>query len=289
MPDAAPIRDAVLAWYAAAHRDFPFRRTSDPYPVLVSEVMLQQTQASRVAERFGPFMDRYPTADALAAATDADLLTAWSGLGYNRRALALRRAAASLAALTVDERVPSVADLERLPGVGPYTARAVASLAWGTPVGVVDTNVRRWLVRRFGLPRDATPAALQAVADALAASGRAPGEVAAWTHASMEFGAAICVARAPRCRECPVAEGCPSRDAAPAVPTPRQPPFPGSTRAARGALLRGLTARPAREVSLIAARRLTGLPPDRFGEVLRAMRRDGLLHRVGRRVRLGGG
>jgi len=75
MPDAAPIRDAVLAWYAAAHRDFPFRRTSDPYPVLVSEVMLQQTQASRVAERFGPFMDRYPTADALAAATDADLLT----------------------------------------------------------------------------------------------------------------------------------------------------------------------------------------------------------------------
>ncbi len=289
MPDTAHIRDRLLTWYAAAHRDFPFRRTRDPYAVLVSEVMLQQTQTSRVADRFEPFMARFPTAAALAAATDADLLSAWSGLGYNRRALNLRRSAAGLDELSADGRIPSVADLEQLPGVGPYTARAVASLAWGTPIGVVDTNVRRWLIRRFGLPLDAGPRTLQDLADGLAAGARDPQEVAAWTHATMEFGAAICTSRAPRCGSCPIADGCPSRDAAAAVPVPRQAPFPGSVREARGTLLRTLAMHPAGEISVVAARRLTGRPLAEFGVAVRAMERDGLLHRVGRRVRLGGG
>lgn len=171
----ARVRGALLTWYAAAHRDFPWRRTSDPYAVLVSEVMLQQTQASRVAERFPAFLARFPTAQALATASESAVLQAWSGLGYNRRALALRKASAGIAARGWPTQV---SDLERLPGIGPYTARAVASLAFGQPVGVVDTNVRRWLVRRFGLSPLTAPRDLQRLADALAAAGN-PADAAA--------------------------------------------------------------------------------------------------------------
>ena len=196
----ARVRSSLLAWYAADHRDFPWRRTTDPYAVLVSEVMLQQTQASRVAERFPTFMSRFPTAAALASASEAEVLAAWSGLGYNRRALALRRSATAV----VDHGWPQgVTALQRLPGIGPYTARALASLAFGEPVGVVDTNVRRWLVRRFGLSPDGGPRELQTLANALAAAGHAT-DAAPWTHATMEFGAAICTPRNPRCNACPI-------------------------------------------------------------------------------------
>ncbi|MDQ3881463.1 MAG: A/G-specific adenine glycosylase, partial [Chloroflexota bacterium] len=168
MPDeVGETRAALLAWYAQARRDVPWRRTRDPYAVLVSEVMLQQTQAARVAERFPRFMARFPTAAALAAAEPAAVLTEWSGLGYNRRAVALQHTAQRVA---VDGWPRDVIALEALPGIGPYTARAVASLAFGVRAGVVDTNVRRWLARRFGI-RSARDA--QSLADRLARSGRA--------------------------------------------------------------------------------------------------------------------
>ncbi|HEX2195164.1 MAG TPA: A/G-specific adenine glycosylase, partial [Candidatus Limnocylindria bacterium] len=147
----AEVRGAILTWYRANHRWFPWRGTTDPWAVLVSEVMLQQTQASRVAARFPPFLRRFPTARAMAASTEADVLAAWSGLGYNRRALTLHRAARSV---TRAGWPTDVAELERLPGIGPYTARAVAALAFGQPVGAVDTNVRRWLARRFRTQAD---------------------------------------------------------------------------------------------------------------------------------------
>ncbi len=278
----ARVRGALLTWYAAAHRDFPWRRTSDPYAVLVSEVMLQQTQASRVAERFPAFLVRFPTAQALAGASESAVLAAWSGLGYNRRALALGRAAA---AVTAHGWPTTVADLQRLPGIGPYTARAVASLAFGQPVGVVDTNVRRWLVRRFGLSPLAAPYDLQHVADALAAAGN-PADAAAWTHTTMEFGAGICTARAPHCEACPVAEGCPSRDAGVAVPAPRQARFAGSDRALRGAILRALSAAPGHALGLPAARQLMQGP--HLERILGGLERDGLAHRSGGRLRLGG-
>jgi A/G-specific adenine glycosylase len=278
----ARVRSSLLAWYARDHRDFPWRGTTDPYAVLVSEVMLQQTQASRVAERFPAFMDRFPTVAALAAAPEAAVLTAWSGLGYNRRALALRRVATEVAA----RGWPSdVAALQRLPGVGPYTARALASLAFGDPVGVVDTNVRRWLVRRFGLRADGPRAELQSLADALAVAGDAA-EAGAWTHATMEFGAAICSVRNPRCDACPIAEGCPSRGQATTVAVPRQATFAGSDRAHRGVLLRSLSAAPAHAVS---ARRARTLVPDAaFDRVVAGLERDGLLHRSRGMLRLGG-
>ncbi len=277
----ARVRSSLLAWYATDHRDFPWRRTTDPYAVLVSEVMLQQTQASRVAERFPIFMGRFPTAAALAAAPEATVLAAWSGLGYNRRALSLCRAATEI----VRHGWPSdVAGLQRLPGIGPYTARAIASLAFGEPVGVVDTNVRRWLVRRFDLPSDG-PHALQPLADALAGAGSAT-DAAAWTHATMEFGAAICTPRNPRCDACPISAGCPSRGIARIVPVPRQAAFAGSDRAHRGAILRALSRAPGHRITDAAARQL--VPSDAVRRVLVGLERDRLVHRSSGSLVLGG-
>ena len=276
-------RTALLAWYDAEHRDFPWRATRDPYAVLVSEVMLQQTQASRVADRFVRFLDRFPTTEALATARSSEVLAEWSGLGYNRRALALQRTAAVVAR---DGWPADVAGLERLPGIGPYTARAVASLAFGRPVGVVDTNVRRWLLRRFDVA-DA-PGPLQALADALA-TARADGRADAWTHATMEFGAGVCRTRAPRCAACPIARGCPSRGMAPPVAVPRQPPLRGSDRAIRGAILRALSAADGHALAASELRRQVGHGTEaaRWERALAALDRDGLLHRTDGVVRLG--
>ncbi|HEX9549555.1 MAG TPA: hypothetical protein VF971_00530 [Candidatus Limnocylindrales bacterium] len=202
---SAALRDAVLAWFEAEGRPLAFRATTDAWAILVSEAMAQQTQAARAAEAWGRFLAEFPTADALAAATPAAVLRAWRGLGYNRRALALRAAAISI----VDEhggRVPAeIEALRRLPGVGPYTARAVAALAFGLPVGAVDTNVRRVLNRAVGgRPGEFTEAALQAVADASVPADR-PGH---WTHALMDVGATFCRPRAPRCGACPARPWC---------------------------------------------------------------------------------
>lgn len=280
--DTARIRKRILGWYAAEHRDFPWRRTTDPWAVLVSEVMLQQTQAWRVAERFEPFMERFPTTAAMATARDAEVLAAWSGLGYNRRAVALRRAAQ---AVERDGWPSDPAGLERLPGVGPYTARAVAALAFGEAVGAVDTNVRRWLVRRLGMAPQSPPAMLQEAADALAAGAVDGAEAASWMHASMEFGAAICRSRDPRCRVCPVARGCPSRNRVVPVPVARQPTFAGSNRELRGRVLKALAEAPDHRLPAAGLARLA--PDGGLPIVLDGLARDGLAHRSGDEVRLG--
>lgn len=283
--DLPAIRTALLAWYDDEHRDFPWRHTRDPYRVLVSEVMLQQTQASRVAVAFPAFLGRFPTIGHLASATDREVLAAWSGLGYNRRARGLWRAARSIRASGWPRDLPG---LEALPGVGPYTARAIASLAFGVPVGVVDTNVRRWLVRRFGLPADASPSRLQQLADLLAAADLNRPE--AWTHASMEFGAAVCRARSPACDGCPIGSDCPSRNAPSAVPVPRQPAFEGSLRALRGAALRLLAKAPGHRLPERTLLRRLGTrhaSADRRRALL-ALEADRLIHRVDGELHLGG-
>jgi len=203
LPVAA--RDAILAWYAERGRPLAFRRTTDPYAILVSEAMAQQTQAARAAEAWTRFLAEFPTVRALAGATPAAVLRAWRGLGYNRRALALRGAALAI----VEEHGGQVPDdldaLRRLPGVGPYTARAVAALAFGRRVGAVDTNVRRVLNRAVGGRLGAfTEAVLQDVADASVPADR-PGH---WTHALMDLGATFCKPRAPRCPACPARDWC---------------------------------------------------------------------------------
>ena len=203
--DSDGFRAAVLRWYDAQGRAFPFRGTADPYLVLVSETILQQTQISRGAPAWEAFTARFPTVEALAAATPADVIRAWAGLGYNRRALNLHRAARIVTG-ELGGRLPrDVAGLERLPGVGPYTARAVASIAFGVPVGAVDTNVRRVLGRSVAGHVDALTARdLQAVADALAPLDRP----ADWTHALMDVGSTRCRPRAPHCEECPARRCC---------------------------------------------------------------------------------
>lgn len=249
MIDRGPFRAAVLDWFGREGRRLPFRGTTDPYLVLVSEAILQQTQVSRGGPAWQAFVARFPTVEALAAASPADVLRAWRGLGYNRRAINLQRAAR----IVVEElggRFPTtVAELERLPGVGPYTARAVASIAFGRPVGAVDTNVRRVIGRVVaGDAAGLAPGDVQAIADGLAAVDRP----AAWTHALMDLGATVCRPRDPRCAACPVARQCRyARDTARAgsvvaggrpAPGPRATreravPFERSTRWLRGRIV----------------------------------------------------
>jgi A/G-specific adenine glycosylase len=200
---AEEARSAILAWYDAGGRTLAFRGTRDPYAVLVSEVMAQQTQIDRVADRWAAFLDAFPTIGALANTAPADVLLAWAGLGYNRRALNLWRAA-RLIVERHDGRIPSdPVVLAELPGIGPYTARAVSAIAFGRAVGPVDTNVRRVLGRLVFGADTADRKAIQAVADAIVPGDRP----ADWTHAVMDVGATFCRAR-PRCEGCPVIAWC---------------------------------------------------------------------------------
>jgi len=245
MPTAA--RDAILAWYDATGRELAFRATADPYAVLVSELMAQQTQAVRAAEAWTGWMARWPTVVALAEAPVADVLRAWAGLGYNRRALSLHRAAHAIVADHGGVVPADVATLVTLPGVGPYTARAVAAIAFRVPVGAVDTNVRRVLGRIVaGGPEAFTAAEMQALADAVVPPDRPD----AWTHALMDLGARLCRPARPRCADCPVVACCKyaaadrltGDAAATSARSPRatwrpEPPFPSTRRWLRGRIM----------------------------------------------------
>jgi A/G-specific adenine glycosylase len=195
---------ALLAWYPSVARPLRIRTTRSPWPVLVAEVMAQQTQIARVDEAWSAFLERFPTPSVLAAASPADVLRAWGGLGYNRRAVNLQRSARDIVERHAGELPGEVETLQALPGVGPYTARAVASLAFGRPVAAVDTNVRRVLTRLVGAPL--APKELQALADGLVPDAD-PGT---WTHATMELGATVCRPARPACPGCPVRRWCAS-------------------------------------------------------------------------------
>jgi A/G-specific adenine glycosylase len=236
------MEETLLAWFAAHARDLPWRHTRDPYRILVSEVMLQQTQVARVVPRYLAFLERWLTVEALSVARPAEVIREWQGLGYNRRALNLHRAARRIAA----EGWPE--DLTELPGVGRYTADAVARFALDRPVLPVDTNVSRVLERTGG---EFGPAS---------------------AHALMDLGATVCLARIPRCGACPLADRCPSRGRR-YEPLRKQSRFEGSFRQRRARALRLVAggARPAEE-----------LEP----KVLASLAADGLVEVSGRRVRL---
>jgi A/G-specific adenine glycosylase len=223
--DAA--RDAVLAWYDDVARDLPWRRTDDPYAILVSEVMLQQTQVARVVPRFEAWIDRWPTPEALAAADRRDVLAAWVGLGYNTRAVRLQDACTVVAR---DGWPADARGLRALPGIGPYTAAAVASFAFGERVAAVDTNVVR-ISGRLGLgdPDELLPD-----------DDRAP----TWNQAAMELGAVVCRARSADCPRCPAARWC--RSAGRVVVPPRAAAgsrvrFEDTDRFVRGRIVAALT------------------------------------------------
>lgn len=215
----APMESLLLAWFRENGRDLPWRRTRDPYAILVSEVMAQQTQIERVVPRWLRWLERWPTAEALAAASPADVIREWQGLGYNRRALNLHRAARRVAVHGWPD------DLTELPGVGRYTADAIGCFAFGRTVLPVDVNVRR-VTERTGFAFSA-----QAV------------------QALMDLGATVCLARVPRCGVCPLAETCPSRGRR-YEPLRKQGPFAGSFRQRRAETLRLVAARERRLAEL---------------------------------------
>jgi A/G-specific adenine glycosylase len=225
--------ELLLGWFEANGRDLPWRKTRDPYAILVSEVMLQQTQVERVVPRYLEWLERWPTPAALAAATSADVIKAWQGLGYNRRALNLHRAAMRIAAQGWPE------DLTELPGVGRYTADAIAAFAFGRSVLPADTNVSRVQER----------------------TGHAFGPGCG--QALMDLGATVCLARVPRCGACPLAERCPSRGRR-YPPLRKQSRFDGSFRQRRARVLRAVVEGP---------RRL----PDLDRDAVAALERDGLV------------
>jgi A/G-specific adenine glycosylase len=234
------VEELLLAWFAAEGRDLPWRLTHEPYAILVSEVMLQQPQVPRVVPRYLEWLERWPTVEALAAASRAEVIRAWQGLGYNRRAVNLHRAAQRVAA----EGWPE--DLTVLPGVGRYTADAIRSFAFGEPVLAVDTNVRR-VQERTAFP---------------------------FTHragqALFDLGATVCLARVPRCDACPLAAACPSRGRR-YEPARRQGPLAGSFRERRARTLRTVAAgvRPvaALDEEAVASLAADGLVDVRAGSV----------------------
>lgn len=276
----AVFRDSLLAWSAGTLRDLPWRRTRDPWAVLVSETMLQQTQVGRVAGPFVTFLARWPDPAALASASVSEVIDAWQGLGYNRRAVRLQACAQAI----VDRhrgRVPD--DLElllALPGVGGYTARAVLAFAFERPTGVLDTNAARVLARavaghRLG-PREA-----QDLADAAVPAGHSW----EWNSAMLDLGATVCTTRAPACDRCPLAaRSCAWRAAGRPEPDPAvgtagtsgpQSRFAGSDRQGRGRLVAELLRGPVGGARLAAA---AGWPDDpaRAERVAHTLVRDGL-------------
>ncbi len=326
-PDAPRLRPAtvaalhrrVFAWFAENARDLPWRHTTDPYAILVSEVMLQQTQVSRVVPRFERWMTRFPTLEALATASLGDVLAEWSGLGYNNRAERLRRAAQVAVAAGrpgLAETSPGLAEaspdpagvspdpagvspdlpgaspdrggappasvgrppaatrpgaslpvtlpeLRRLPGVGPYTARAVLVFAHNADLAAVDANVRRVLTHELGLPHDLSPPALQAVADRVLPRGRSRD----WHNAVMDYGAAVLTGRATGIRA-----------------VSRQAPFEGSRRWYRSRTLRLLLDGGALDVPTLAA--ALQLSPEAAAEIVTLLEKDGLVRRHGEAITL---
>ena len=215
-PTVQAFRRHLLSWYQDHRRALPWRHTRDPYRIWVSEIMLQQTRVAAVLEHYKRFLERFPTVRCLASATESDVLAAWSGLGYYRRARMLHRAARQVASESMGLLPNSSAELRKLPGIGRYTANAMGSIAFGEPVAVVDGNVKRVLSRVLG--SSLKDSEMWTTAQTILDSGR-PGD---FNQAMMELGATVCVPGVPLCNGCPVKRHCASRDAIPRKDAPAE-------------------------------------------------------------------
>ena len=261
----------LFRWHTVHRRRLEIREASDPWQVLVAEVMSQQTGIERVGPAWRRFVDLWPSPAALAGAGTHDLLAAWAGLGYNRRALALRESARTI----VTEhrgRVPAtVRELERLPGIGAYTARAIAAAGFSVPVAPLDVNVRRVVSRILGIAPSSPD--LQVLADGLV-SRTDPG---GWLDAVMDLASGTCTLRAPACDLCPIASLCASRGAVIAV-EPRRAgiSFPRTTRWLRGRLVAAVTAAPV-GTWVPLPERLGHHDADAIALAVRGLERDGFL------------
>jgi A/G-specific adenine glycosylase len=272
------LNDALVGWWAREGRhDLPWRLTRDPWAVLVSELMLQQTQVPRVVPKYDAFLDRFPTPAACAAASAGDVVSAWQGLGYNRRAVNLWRCATEVVAHHGGSLPDDLDALLALPGIGPYTARAVLVFAFEHDLGLVDTNAGRFVARALA-GRAVTPREAQALADAAvpAAGGWA------WGQAVFDLGAKVCVKRSPRCDACPIRASCAWARAGFPAPDPiegsagisaPQSRFDGSDRQGRGRLVDALRRGPVVDEQLAA---VTGFDGERARRVAETLVRDGL-------------
>jgi A/G-specific adenine glycosylase len=269
----------LLAWGESVRRDLPWRRTRDPWRILVSELMLQQTQVVRVVPRYEAFLEQFPTPAACAAAPVAEVLRAWEGLGYNRRALNLHRAAVQITEEHGGRLPDALAALLALPGIGPYTARAVLTFAFERHHGVLDTNAARFLSRAVA-GRRLAPREAQDLADELVPLGRGW----EWNQAVLDLGATVCTKRSPSCGACPLATSCAWATAGWHEPDPadgsagtsaRQSRFAGSDRQGRGRLVQALRTGPIEVVRLADA---AGWPedPDRAQRVAEGLVSEGL-------------
>lgn len=291
-------QEHLLAWYMNNHRRLPWRETRDPYRILVSEVMLQQTQAERVISKYHEFLARFPTLAALADAPASEVIRAWAGLGYNRRALNLQRACRAVLE-RFDGVMPSdPAELASLPGIGPYTAGAVACFAFEQDVGFVDTNIRRVIHRLLAGPElpqpQMTPREINQSARDLVPAGR--GYI--WNQAVMELGATICRARMTACERCPLQHECCARPTIQSVlaAIPRsarrpEPKFETTSRYFRGRIIDAL--RSAGPAGLSLAELGTAIKPDFAASDaewvaghIAGLYRDGLLVEIGEGQRL---
>jgi A/G-specific adenine glycosylase len=267
------LRRRLLRWYDRSARELPWRRTRDPYAVLVSEVMLQQTQVPRVLPAYTAFLRRFPSLGALSRASLGDVLRAWSGLGYNRRARDLHR----IARLHPRELPPTLEGLDLLPGVGAYTAGAVSCFSRGESVAFADTNIRR-VLGRVALGRTATEREAVALDERLLPRRGAD----RWHHALMDLGATVCLARTPRCDACPIAEGCRSRGRVVRAAPRRQAAFATSDRRVRGRIVSVLADRG----SMTMDRLERAIDDRRTRTIADVLEREGLIERAGDRLRL---
>jgi A/G-specific adenine glycosylase len=269
----------VLAWGERTRRDLPWRRTRDPWRILVAEAMLQQTQVARVIPRYEAFLRRFPTPAACARAGLGEVIRAWEGLGYNRRARQLHAAASAIVEGHGGQLPRELGPLLALPGVGPYTARAVLAFAFEEDVGVLDTNAARVLARVGG--QSLGPRRAQDAADAAVPRGRGW----SWNQAMLDLGATVCVARSPRCGECPIRPMCAWAVAGHPDPDPSvgsagvsgpQSRFEGSDRQGRGRLVAALRRAP---VPVTAAAQVMGwsTEPDRAERVASGLVGEGLV------------
>ena len=289
--DTPRLHDRLLTWGEQTRRDLPWRRTRDPWAILVSELMLQQTQVARVEARYPDFLARFPDPATCAAAPAGEVVAAWEGLGYNRRAVSLHRAATAV----VEQhggRLPDDLDgLMALPGVGPYTARAVLAFAHERDHGVVDTNAARFLARAVAGER-LGPRPAQELADEQVPLGRGW----AWNQAVLDLGATVCLRRQPRCARCPIVDQCRWARAGFPEPDPAtgsagvsggQSRFDGSDRQGRGRLVQALRTGP---VDLSRVADVTGWPeqPDRARRIADALVGEGLAEYVDGQLSLPG-
>jgi len=259
--DTGAVQDALVAWYESDHREYPWRETTDPYEILVSEVMSQQTQLGRVVAAWEDFLDRWPTAESLAAADRGEVVAFWSdhSLGYNNRAKYLHEAAQQVQEQYGGEFPEEPDELSELMGVGPYTANAVASFAFNNGDAVVDTNVKRVLYRAFGVPDDESE--FERAASALMPAG----ESRVWNNAIMELGGVACE-KTPSCDEagCPWREWCQAYQSGDftAPDVPQQPDFEGSRRQFRGRIINALSEHGSLELDELGPRIRVDYAPD---------------------------